>query len=397
MNLIYDIHHLNKVLLERRARGIRIDLNRAKEVSDILGEMEYRHLKNIRDYAEDHTFNPNSTKELPKLLDKFGIKYPYTEAGNPSVAKEWLMKQTHPVCLEIQKHRKLQKARRDYCDTVIEMQEYLPKKMRGRVYPNYNLLGAAATGRPSCSKPNILQVPRRDEETGPLIRSIYLPEDNEQWYSLDYSGQEPRITLHYALAMKIPGASEWLQYYLDDEKMSVHDMVVKLIGMDREYAKMTALCLSYGGGISTVARKLGKTQEEATEIVNQFYEALPYLKPLTKYCEELMRQRGYIKTIGGRHLRVDPPRRKDGRLWRFEYRAMNYLVQGSAADQMYMCEVALDKLGIPMLFSVYDELNFSAKDDETALFVKETMENILDLNVPMHVEIGSGSSWGAAK
>ena len=391
------LSRLNHIALRRRKAGIPINIERCVEVSEILGEKLYSVLFKIRALVDDPAFDPNKPTQLIQALDSLQIEYPKTDKGNPSVKGDWLESQPHEFCQLIKKYRRLLKAKRDYCDSVLTAQELLPEQYKGRVYPEFTPLGAAKTGRYSCRKPNILQIPRRDEETGPLIRSMYIPETNQQWLCRDYSAQEPRIALHFAYLMQLPGACEWVQRYLKNPSTSRHDTVEELTTLSREVAKVTGLTLDYGGGVTTVSERLGLSVAETQDILATYYEAVPYTLPFSKVCAAVCKDRGYVKTILGRKLEVPKPLFNKGKKQEFYYQAGNRVIQGSAADMMYLVELELDRQGLPMLFSVYDELNCSVENQEQIELINKIMINILPLEVPMITEGGCGDSWGSAK
>src|SRR5690606_28433062 len=142
----------------------------------------------------------------------------------------------HPFVNALKTYRKYNKARRDFCDTLLATQELLPENKRGRVYPKFTVLGAR-TGRFTCSLPNIQQIPARDKEIGPLIRSFYIPEEGEQWYSLDFSAHEPRLQVHYAAKARVEGGELMALEYNNNPTLDSHQMVADMAGVTRPEAK----------------------------------------------------------------------------------------------------------------------------------------------------------------
>jgi DNA polymerase-1 len=415
---IGTVSDVYRILLKQRMHGVRIDLDRVKEVRALLYEKESVLLTKLKGAAWSD-FNPLSGPQVAELLYKYDIPYPLTAKGNPSIVKKWLDIQQHPVCKMILEYRRYNKARRDFCDAVLEAQDRLPEHKKGRVYPEFRVFGAC-TGRFSCAKPNIQQIPKRDEEIGPLVRSMYIADEGTTWYSLDFSQQEFRIFAHYADLMFGSGIA---RAFRDDPKKDFHEFVAQLCNITRDQAKPINLGSLYGMGVDKMAAELGLPVEQATLLLKKYHSNFVDVKKLSKACSEVLGEDKYISTIMGRRLHLDPPayaddliryderyiKQKNGttrlqkvpvygkKLITFEYKGLNKLIQGSAADQIMRTMIAVDKLGIPMLFSVHDELNLCLTNSEDAERVKEVMENSLKLKVPMVTDIGSGTNWSEAK
>lgn len=388
-----------KILIKQRMKGVRIGIDRVKEVRDIIYEKEMEAYKSISDWmyiSED--INLNSIKQIASVLDAAGIPYPLTKQKNPSITSGWLEEQDHPILLKLKEYRKYQKIRRDFCDTVLELQEVLPEHKRGRVYPHYNVFGAR-TGRFTSSSPNIMQIPGRDPELGPLVRSMYIPEYGDTWYSLDYSSQESRIQIHYAYLLDLEGANLFVQEYISNPEFDLHQKVADLAGISRKQAKEINLGLSYGMGKAKLGKRLGLNSLEAEGVISKYNTMVPYLKELSDECSNTLKRRGFIYTINDRksYLEEAVYDHEDKKIKSFEYRGLNSLVQGSAADQIIKAMIELDKAGINVLFSVYDEINISSSSMDEALKAQSIMENCLKLEVPMKVELGCGNNWGEAK
>jgi DNA polymerase-1 len=395
---IEKISYLYKLLLKSRQRGVRIDIDKVHEVRQILMDVENSNLDWLISESGNPDFNPNSPKDLPALMDKFGVKYPKTPKGNPSITKDWLDKQDSEVCLHVREFRRHQKARRDFCDSIITTQELMPLKKRGRVYPEFRVFGAK-TGRFSCANPNIQQIPARDEVIGPLIRSMYIPEDGETWYSLDFSSQESRLQVHYASLIGAEGAGLLVEEFKKDPNLDLHSLVAEIAGIGRTEAKTINLGLSYGMGTAKLAHALGVTPAQARVIIENYNTAMPFLKELSRKCNDTLGKKGSILTLGGRQSKLDPPifDKDTQKMISFEYKGLNKLIQGSAADQVIEAMIQIEKAGIPILFSVHDEINFSSSSPEMAEEVKKIMENCTELEVPMVTDIGQGNNWSKAK
>lgn len=392
---IYKCSEANHALLKMRRKGVKIDTDILIDVRQELYVKECEWLQKLQELAGNEEFNPNSPKDLPALYDKYGIWYPRTEKGNPSITKFWLEDQTDDISKVVKEYRRYSKARRDFCDSVIEGQ--MKMKNPGRVFPELKLFGAAATGRFSCANPNIQQIPARDDDIGPLIRSFYVPDDGEMWYCLDFSSQESRIQVHYANLTNCEGADEFVSAYKENPRLDLHTKVADIANIDRTTGKNINLRLSYGMGKAMLAKSLGLSDVDAKIVMDKYEDALPYLRELTLKCQSAMKKKGFIKTLSGRQLRLDSPTFENGVKRTYEYKAMNKLIQGSAADQCIEAIIQLDKAGITPLFVVHDECNFSLPADEWAEKARHIMENCVKLQVPMISDIGKGNNWSKAK
>lgn len=380
-----------------RTRGIRIDLKRANDISLHL-DNKIKELTN-KLYADvGNEFNYNSSQELATVLDQFKIKYPYTDKGNVSITSGFLDKQDHPICEQIINIKKYTKIKHDFIDKFIEMQQYtndFKEPGIGWLYPELNLL-EARTGRFSSSSPNLQQIPSRDEELGPLCRSIFIANPGEKFYSLDFSNQEGRLQVHYAYKLECKGAVEIKEKFFKDPMYDIHQEVADSIGITRGQAKGINLGLSYGMGIDKLAKQLGLKKYEAEEIKSRYVERYPYLFELSKTCSEKLKKTCFIKTLGGRLSKIDPPTYESGKEKTYEYKALNKLIQGSAADQTIEAIIEADRRGIPILFPIHDELIFSGTFEQ-AKGLKDIMERAIPLSIPVIAEIGEGENWAEAK
>jgi DNA polymerase-1 len=410
------LSQLQNILLDQRQRGVRIDLERLVEVQGVIRKREQELYSEFKRYTDQEDFNPLSSKHVAALLYDLNIPFPLTPKGNPSVKSSWLGTQNHPVCKLIVEYRKYVKYRRDFCDTVLEAQQLMPEAMRGRVYPEFRVLGAAATGRLSCAKPNIQQIPSRDDNARELIRSIYVAEIGEKWYSLDFSQQEYRIFAHFA--DKVLGGSSLANEYSVNKDADVHDHVANMTGLDRKYAKGINFGSLYCIGKDLLAYQLDVTTQQATDFLTTYHKKFGDVQQVMKACSNTIKNYKYITTVGGRKLRLDKPAMVDkligyeqkevnGKIYKvpkyqkklmtFEYKGISKLIQGSAADQTMEAIIEIDKQGLPMLFSVHDEVNLSSANRDDALKIQSIMENVMKFNVPMYSDIGEGDNWAQAK
>lgn len=394
MALAYKYSMLSHITIDYRLRGVRIDLNKAREVHNKLVPIIAEKYANVYEIAGEE-FNINSCVDMPRIFDKLKISYPKNpHTGNPSITTPWMEKHNHPLCKAIIEARKALKIDRDFILKIIDMQQYScpGADNYGRVYPELNLL-RARTGRFSCTSPNIQQIPSRDPVYGPLCRSIFVPEEGQEWFSLDFSNQEGRLQVHYANRVNAEGGASLAWEFNQDPNLDMHQRVADMVGISRKEAKAINLGLSYGMGNSKLAKQLGTSTERAKEIREKYNSLAPFLNQLNQKCQQAILMKGFIKTLGGRHSHIDPPTYVDGERRTFEYKALNKLIQGSAADQTIECMIQAYREGLPVLFPVHDEICLSA-NQEQADRMKEIMETCVKLDVPVVVSIGRGGvSW----
>lgn len=368
---------LIKALVLWRSRGVKIDEVQAKKSADILHALHEESLAKFYEYCPG--VNIESTKQLAEAFKNLGLTPGVSQKGGDSVDSKWRSTQNHPAIEALENAKKYQKLRREFVEGILERAE------NGRIYPELNIMGAAETGRFSSANPNIQQIPKRDGLATELIRSIIIADEGENIYSLDFSSQEPRLQVHYAFLSKCKGADVLREEYMKNAAHDLHQQVADLAGIDRKQAKTINLGISYGMGIEKLAASLKIDEDSARELIKKYKKLTPYLHQLNKAVREKGEARGYIKTLLGRRLKMD---------YEKPYKALNKLIQGSAADQTAMAMVQAYREGLPVLFSVHDEAVMSSPNHEDAIRLKEIMENVARLQVPCLTEIQCGKSWG---
>ncbi|MDQ3239676.1 MAG: DNA polymerase, partial [bacterium] len=384
-------------------------------------------LKLIRKEAPD--LNPFSSLQLGELLSSRGIIVPLTEKGNDSVGNDFLASLDDPLAGNIGVYRKSERLRSAFIKDVIIDGSY-----KGKLHPSYFSTrgssfmsggdeGGTRSGRLSSNNPNIQQIPSRHPTLGPLIRSMFIPEDGQQWCKLDWSQQEPRIALHYACLLGLPGAQEMRQAYIDDPTIDYHTLVmdmvnkIRTIPINRREAKDINLGLNYGMGRKKMSDKLGLSLGDSDRIISSFHSAITWMKALQNKAMSSATDRGFVKTILGRRRRFteyEPTYYKKGNFPVNGYenavdkygtnvrrsgihRALNSVVQGSAAESMKMAMVMMHKEGMKILLSVHDEVGLSITSTDEAKKAKEIMETCIKFEVPQYVNPTIGKSWGDTK
>jgi DNA polymerase I-like protein with 3'-5' exonuclease and polymerase domains len=404
------------ILLNMTQRGIRFHRTKAEQLIDQLQKREKEIHKELRTICGSGV-DIWAAQSIAVAFDKLGVAYGKTGNGLPSFTKGFLETCEHPVAKLIVEARETNKTHSTF------LQPYLDFSAKtGRIHPHVNQMrnedGGTVTGRLSMANPNLQQVPARHEIIGPLVRSLFLPEEGELWASNDFSSQEPRLLVHYAHLLDLPGAERMVDAYNNDPNTDFHQMVADMAGIKRKAAKTIGLGLMYGMGKGKLGGELDLSAEEASELINTFHTKVPFLKGTVNAVMRRIEHPasgGAIRTLLGRKCRFplwEPvewgvnkalPREQavieyGQRIKRAgTYKGLNRLIQGSAADQTKAAMVALAKAGFTPILQVHDELALSVKNREEALAAAEIMANAVRLEVPSRCDVEVGPSWGEAK
>ena len=416
LNDVWDMEmELLPILIETRRKGIRVDEEKAVSLKKEFKEKEYQVLKKIKD---ETTMKPDiwAARSVAQVFDRIGVEYPRTpKTGEPSFTQNWLVNCSNPIAQLIREAREINKFHSTFIDSI---QRFVHK---GRIHSEINQLrsdqGGTVSGRLSYSNPNLQQIPARNKEFGDKIRSLFLPEEGKQWGSFDYSQQEPRLVAHYAASVNenFTGADEFIEAY-KNEAADFHQIVADMAGISRTQAKTINLGLFYGMGKAKLGRELGISKDNAENLLNKCHSRVPFVKKLAEAVTGSASKYGFIRTIRGRKCRFDmwePATFGMNKAMQYEeakaiygnnirraftYKALNRLIQGSAADQTKQAMINCYKQGYKPLLQIHDELCFSINSEEDINGVKEVMENAIEnLKVPFKVDVALGRSWGEAK
>ena len=394
-------------LLGMRQRGVRVDMDKTEK---LVKDMHQGQEEVIREIKRKTGIAPDiwSADSLVKVFNAIGVEFPRTAKGAPSFTKPWLEKVQHPVAQHIVRARKLHK----YCGTFLEGY-ILDGAIDGRIHASFNQLrsddGGAVSGRFSSSNPNLQNIPIRDKEYGQYVRSLFIPEEGCRWGKLDWSQIEYRLIAHYAALKDYRGAAEVVRRYLEDRTTDYHQAVADMTGLSRGDAKNLNFGLAYGQGIDLLCYNLGVSREEGIAIIEMYHEKAPFIRPLSNKTKSTAANRGYIRTLLGRRRRFDTweyrgkllQEYKPGARRAHTHKALNALIQGSAADIMKKAMVeasdCLDVIGWPHLI-VHDEFDmsvpFGERGDKAFEAVRHVMENCVKLRVPLLADGGLGPNWG---
>ena len=416
LNDVWEMEmELLPILIDTRMRGIRVDEEKAhglkKEFkgkeSEVLGKIKKETSLDVDIWA---------ARSVAQVFDRIGVDYPRTpKSDEPSFTQNWLVNCDNPIAQLIRQAREINKFHSTFIDSI---QRYAHK---GRIHSEINQLrsdqGGTVSGRLSYSNPNLQQIPARNKEYGDKIRSLFLPEEGKQWGSFDYSQQEPRLVAHYAASVdqQFTGADEFIDAY-KNEAADFHQIVADMAGISRTHAKTINLGLFYGMGKAKLAKELGISKDKAETLLNQYNSRVPFVKRLATEVTNSASKYGFIRTIRGRKCRFDmwePATFGMNKAMQYEeakaiygnnirraftYKALNRLIQGSAADQTKQAMINCHKQGYQPILQIHDELCFSINDESDIIGVKEVMENAIEnLKVPFKVDVALGRSWGEAR
>ena len=413
---IFDLEtQLFPCLIDMKFKGVCVDIERAHKLKQELSQQEELLLSEVKKQTGIDV-QIWAARSIAKVFDKLSLKYDRTEKTNsPSFTKNFLSTHNNPVVQSIAKAREINKAHTTFIDTILKHQH------RGRIHADINPIrsdqGGTVTGRFSYSNPNLQQIPARNKDLGPMIRSLFIPEKNHKWGCFDYSQQEPRLVVHYAATTEPicfdPSVKNIVEKFNEDT-VDFHQTVADMANISRTQAKTINLGLFYGMGKNKLQAELGLSKkEEAEDLFNQYHENVPFVRDLMNYSSRHAQSSGSIGSLLGRRCRFtkwEPNRfgmhkpmdyveaeRTYGRgqiRRAFTYKALNKLIQGSAADMTKKAMLDLYKEGIIPHIQIHDELDISVKDDQEAKRIIEIMENAVSLAVPNKVDYEFGESWG---
>ena len=411
-------------LIDMTWRGVRIDQEKVERTKDALLKREKVTLAEIKRMTGLNV-EIWAAQSLSKAFDKLSISYPKTAKGAPSFTKQFLTDHPHELTKLVVEARNLNKTSGTFINTIMKH-----CRSDGRIHSHINQIrsddGGTVSGRISMSNPNLQQIPARDPELGPMIRSLFLPEEGEEWAAIDFSQQEPRILVHYAHVLgnskgRVPfkGTEEFVDAYRHDPDMDFHSMVAKMASINRKQAKTINLGMMYGMGVNKLSDQLGIEVDEAKSLITQYHDRVPFVKGLMNGVMQHLnskRSGGAISSILGRKCRFDlwepttfgmskalPYKAaiseygETTRLKRaYTYKALNRLIQASAADMTKQAMVNIYKTGRVPLIQIHDEIAISVKNREEAKEIAEIMENAVTLEVPSKCDVEIGPSWGEA-
>ena len=397
-------------LVDMRFLGVRVDVERAHKLKQDLQYQENLLLSQIKKESNIEV-QIWAARSIAKVFDKLKLPYDRTvKTQAPSFTKNFLQEHPHPVVKQIAQAREINKAHTTFIDTIIKYEH------KERIHSEINQIrsdaGGTVTGRFSYNNPNLQQLPARNKDLGPMIRSLFLPEDKCHWGCFDYSQQEPRLVVHYAALHKFPTVYDVVDAYENDSSTDFHKTVADMAKIPRSQAKVINLGLFYGMGKAKLQAELGVSKDKAAELFDQYHAKVPFVKQLMNSASNRAQERGQIRTLLGRLCRFhlwepnqfgmhkamlheDALREHGPGIRRaYTYKALNKLIQGSAADMTKKAMLDLYKEGILAHIQIHDELDLSVESDAQAKKIIEIMENAVSLEVPNKVDYETGKTWG---
>jgi len=439
---IFDLEtKLFPCLVDMKFKGVRIDTQKAEKLGKLLEKRRDNLLKIIK-ARTGVDVEIWASASIKKLLDQQRITdYKKTpKSGMPQLPKNYLKTHSNRFLRMIAKARECDKAKGAFVEGLLS---YVHK---GRIHADINQIrsdqGGTVTGRFSMSNPNLQQIPARGF-IGKKMRELFIPEQGQEWGSFDYSQQEPRIVVHYALKLGLPGTDS-LEEEFNKDDADFHQIVADMANIPRTTAKTINLGLFYGMGKLKLEKELNLSKKEANVLFNTYHKKVPFVKLLSQTLITFAEDHKLLYTLGDRFCRFNKWETRD-RKWnddikRFEpvpilteeeaktafkaellekykgkvvdnymkdfkynykpaftYKALNRLIQGSAADMTKKAMVQLYERGILPQIQIHDELCLSIKDDKEKETIKNVMEKSLPLLIKNKVNCLTGSSWGDCK
>jgi len=397
---IYQLEtELFPCLIEMKFKGVRVDVEKAHKLKQQLNTEEKKLLLEVKKHTGEEV-EIWAARSIAKVFDKLALPYELTSKSKlPSFTKNFLSEHPHPTIKLIAKAREINKAHTTFIDTIIKHQ------YKGRIHADINPIrsdqGGTVTGRFSYSNPNLQQIPARNKDLGPMIRSLFIPEVDHKWGCFDYSQQEPRLVVHYAAATEPICFDDSVIKIVEkfkNDSVDFHQTVADMADISRTQAKTINLGLFYGMGKNKLQAELGLTKVDADNLFNKYHENVPFVKDLMNRTSNHAQASGSIGTLLGRKCRFDkwepntfgmhtPMSYEEaertygrGRIKRaFTYKALNKLIQGSAADMTKKAMLDLYNEGIIPHIQIHDELDISIESENQAKKIIEIMENAVTL------------------
>ena len=411
INSIFELEtELFPCLVDMRFLGVRVDVEGAHKLKEELHKQEKECLLEVKKQTQVDV-QIWAARSIAQVFEKLRLPFDRTEkTDSPSFTKNFLQNHPHPLVKRIAQAREINKAHTTFIDTILKHNH------KGRIHAEINQLrgdnGGTVPGRFSYSNPNLQQIPARNKEPGPAIRSLFIPEEGHTWGCFDYSQQEPRLVVNYAALQNLYGVGDVLDAYRKDDA-DFHDIVADMAEIPRSQAKTINLGLFYGMGKNKLQAELGVSKDKSDELFRQYHRRVPFVKQLMDNVMTRAQNSGKIRTLLGRLCRfhlwepnqfgIHKALPHDAALMEhgpgikraYTYKALNRLIQGSAADMTKKAMIELYKEGITPHIQVHDELDISVSDNADK--IKEIMENAVSLEVPNKVDYEFGSNWGNIK
>ncbi len=401
INILHNIEvPVARVLTSMEENGIQLDL----QFLDQLGEDFSRTMRDLENQITElagQPFNVSSPKQVGEILfEKLGLKGgKKTSTGQYSTSESILEKLDHPISALILDYRGLSKLKSTYTDGLLKQ----ANNDSHRVHTSYHQ-ALTATGRLSSTDPNLQNIPVR-EEIGRQIRKAFIAPEGRVLLAADYSQIELRLMAHFSQDDALLDAFRHGQDVHRRTASEVLNIPLDQVTNDqRRQAKAVNFGLLYGMSEFGLIRQLGFTREESQNYIKQYFHRYPGIYEYMQRTRQVALEQGFVETILGRRLYTPEIDARNMMIRKAAERAaINAPLQGSAADIIKMAMIEVDKM-LPkdqtkMLLQVHDELVFEVDADiadELAPKLAEVMQSVLEISVPLLVEVGKGNNWDEA-
>jgi DNA polymerase-1 len=393
------------ILVNMTKKGVPVNLEKASELNDRLRKEETELMAHVG-------IDIWSPKQVVEYCRKLNLPIPKTDKGNDSVNKGFFDKycNDHPELERLRSLRELNRLRKVFIEDLILNGNY-----KGRIHASFIQTArddsGTRSGRLSCKHPNLQQIPKRSKIGKEIRKLFYCYGDNALWAKLDYNSQEPRLQVHYALLLGLPKADEAAEAFIAGKKL--YTFFEEQTGLPYDICKALFLGKGYGMGKNKMSEMIKRSLTETEEIIERFDIMAPFIKILFQRLSEKAAERGYIKTILGRRSNFDwwvPKGERsctpvkgychakdkfDGKqlMRAFVSKALNRLIQGSAADQTKKAMVDCYRAGFDIRLPVHDEINAFVSTEQEAFSIKELMETTIKLKLPVKADLELGQTW----
>ena len=391
------------VLRDMEREGFLVDADALRELGVSFDATIARLIDEIAELAGER-INLNSPKQLGEMLfERMGLPAPKKTRTGYSTSAEVLeeLAAEHPVCAKILEYRKYSKLRSTYIDSLIQLRDDA-----GRVHTHFDQVGTA-TGRLSSSEPNLQNIPVRTE-LGREIRGAFIAKPGHVLVDADYSQIELRVLAH------ISGDETMIDAFRKGEDIHART-AAEVYGVPfdqvthqmRSASKAVNFGIVYGISDFALAKNIGVSRREARDFINRYFERYPGVKAYMEQSVQDARERGYAVTLMGRRRYLPELASSNFNVRSFGERcAMNSPIQGTAADIIKLAMIRVDRelkrrgMRTKLILQVHDELILEAPADEAdaaAALLKECMEGVMQLEVPLQTDITTGGDWRACK
>ena len=399
--LFYEVEMpLMKVLAEMEYTGVLVDANMLKEYSVVLNKKVDELTKEIWDLAQTE-FNVNSPKQLGEVLfEKLNLPIIKKTKNGYSTDSEVLEKLApeHPIIDKILEYRVMSKLKATYVDGMIG----LINPDTHRIHAKFNQT-VTATGRISCTEPNLQNIPIRTE-LGRELRKVFIARDGYVLLDADYSQVELRVLAHMSGDETMINAfNSGIDVHAVTASQVFNVPLEEVTKQMRSEAKAVNFGIVYGISDFGLATNIKTSRKKAKEYIEKYFETYPKIKKYMDNSVKMCKENGYVETLWGRRRYVPEIKSNNYNVRQFGERvAMNAPIQGTAADIIKIAMVNIEneleerKLQSKLILQVHDELVIETKQDELDI-VKEllirNMQDVVKMKVPLQVDANYGRTW----